>query len=131
MARHGGAASPGKKLAKQEHMITFEPTHCDGPDTQKGRWFIGHQQKSYRPFTWQRLVSLAVRGDLDPNVMLFKEGSNRSVRAGTLRTLLAGAPTVGAAPTIAGRKPAAAAARPGSGALERVLPASATNSPEP
>jgi hypothetical protein len=43
--------------------------------------------------SWQRLVALASRGELDPDAMLIKENSDRWVRAGTLRALFVGAPS--------------------------------------
>jgi hypothetical protein len=62
------------------------------PRWQGQRWYVAHQEKKYGPISWQRLLTLAARGDLDPEVMLYKEGSTRWVRASTLRALFASAP---------------------------------------
>jgi hypothetical protein len=60
----------------------------DGPpDSQTARWFVGDQKKKHGPLPWSRVVSLVLRGEIAPDVMLFKEGSKRWVRASTLRSV--------------------------------------------
>ena len=60
----------------------------DGPpDSQAPRWYVADPKKKYGPLPWSRVVSLVLRGEIAPDVMLFKEGSKRWVRAGTLRTV--------------------------------------------
>jgi hypothetical protein len=60
----------------------------DGPpDSQAARWYVGDQKKKHGPLPWSRVVSLVLRGEIAPDVMLFKEGSRRWVRASTLRSV--------------------------------------------
>ena len=72
----------------------------DLADGHASRWFVAHQAKQYGPYTWRRLVALALRGDLDPDVMLFKERSDRWVRAGTLQALFAKTPYANTASAV-------------------------------
>ena len=68
-------------------------------------WFIASHQKRSGPFPWQRLVSMAARGELAPDVMLFKEGSKRWVRAGTLSALFGTPVVLAPAVSIAATRP--------------------------
>jgi hypothetical protein len=85
-------------------------------DASAARWYVAQHHQTYGPYTWKRLLALALHGDLDPEVMLFKEGTTRWVRAGTLRALFSPPPAkpVAAltAPSPRARSSRVAAARP-------------------
>lgn len=57
------------------------------PGKQPARWFVTHRNQTLGPESWPRLLTRAVRGELDADDMLFKEGTSRWIRAGTLRAL--------------------------------------------
>jgi hypothetical protein len=52
-------------------------------------WFVADRGQRSGPYTWPRLVALASRGEIPADVMLFKDGSSRWVRAATLRAFFA------------------------------------------
>ncbi len=98
-------------------------------DAQATRWFVAHGKQRYGPYTWQRLVTLASRGDLDPNVMLLKEKSTRWVRAGTVRALFATTPPLEPIPGAKPRSVAPVPERREVVAIAHVESAAATDSP--
>lgn len=82
-------------------------SHCqsplDGASEKTSRWFVAHQNEKRGPYSWRALLALASRGDLDSDAMLFKDHSERWVRARTLLALFNSAPAArtaeAAAPT--------------------------------
>ena len=90
------SASPGARLTC---------SHChsplDGVGEKTSRWFIAHQNEKRGPYSWRALLAMASRGDLDPDAMLFKENSERWLRARSLHALFAAAPVARTADTIA------------------------------
>ena len=44
----------------------------DSADARTSRWFIAHRNQRQGPMSWSRLVTLASRGDLDPDATLAK-----------------------------------------------------------
>jgi hypothetical protein len=79
--------------------------HCHGPldgaAEKTSRWFIAHQNGKSGPYSWRALLTLASRGDLDPDAMLFKENSERWLRARSLHALFAATPVARTADAVA------------------------------
>jgi uncharacterized protein YkwD len=76
------------------------------PKTSASRWFFARAKKKYGPYTWQQLLTLAQRGELQPTDMLLQEGTQQWMRADAFAVLfaeVATAVTASAPPTKARR----------------------------